>query len=70
MNIEQTYEAFAEGARYTTEEGWVDPRDIEDAELCLKYHHVVNAYTEYQKHVREFQNLLEEKAEKEGVHDG
>lgn len=61
MDIFETFEAFAEGVEYTTDEGWVDPRDIGDADLSIAYHHVINAYREYKKSVSSFDAMLHAK---------
>lgn len=66
MNIRGVWESFAEGVEYTTEEGWVNPDDIEDPELRIKYYHVVKAYKTY---ARNFGQYLDKRAEEAGILD-
>lgn len=62
MTLEEVVEAFAEGVEYVTREGWVDPGEITDVDLCIKYHHVVNAFNEFQRLASEFDTLMYDKA--------
>ncbi len=54
----QLPDAFREGVRRTTEERWVDPAQIENAEIRSQYQALVDAHDVYSKKCAEFQEVL------------